>query len=120
MKDLFIKKEELKEPYNEEEVTENFLNGVHDCIDYWEKYGNDTRDKLEGLAFSILVMIDGEQGDIPKFILAPDPHPEDKQYLIENHQRYYPENYKSNVNCNISGGLHDLFYKVGRERKERK
>lgn len=110
--------EELKEPYNEEEVKEKFLNEVHDCVDYWEDHGTNTRDKLEGLAYSILNMIDGEHSNIPKFILAPDPYPEDRQYHMENHQRFYPENYNNNINCDISGGLHDLFYKVGRKREE--
>lgn len=94
--------------YTKDEVSAQFLKYVNESVQYWE---NETEtpnslSKLEGLALSILVAIDGKSA-LPKFILAPDPSPDDKKDSIENGRNYHPENYESNVKCNISGDLHD-------------
>ena len=88
----------------EQEVREQFLNHVRMLVDYWEKETSKQtlRERLDGLAFSILVAIDGENVDLPPFILAPIPHEEDKQYRIDNGEDYYPENHNSNVKCYIA------------------
>ena len=95
--------------YTKEEVSAQFLRYINKNIQYWENETGapNSLSKLEGLAFSILVAIDGESSALPKFILAPDPSPDDKEDSIENGRNYYPENYESNVKCNISGDLHD-------------
>ena len=96
-----------------EEVKEQFLDHVRMLVNYYEKETTKKtlREKLEGLAFSILVTIDGEDASLPSFILAPMPHEDDKQYRIDNGENYYPENHDSDVKCDISGGLHDSFFK---------
>lgn len=96
----------------EDEIREEFLTHVRVMVDYWEHQVEDKTltERLDGLAFSLLVTIDGGTG-LGKFILAPDPHPDDKQYCIENEEDYRPENHKSNVKCDISGSLHELYHK---------
>ena len=103
--------------YTEEEVLERFLKQVWVNIDYWEGQYDKVvatypcRRKLEGLAFSILAMLDGSNLDLPKFIVAPDPHPEDKSYLRDVEQEnWYPENYDAGVECDLGGYLHELFH----------
>jgi len=96
--------------YTEEEVREQFLDHVRMLIDYWDKVNTETtKDKLEGLAFSICSTIDGCAMDLPGFILAPLPHESDKQYHIDNDENYYPEN--KEANCDIAGSLHELLFK---------
>ena len=96
-----------------EEVQKEFLKYIKELIDYYEIESGKVsiREKLESLAFSILVAIDGES-PLPAFILAPDPHKLDKPYCIDKNKNYFPENLKNNVKCNISGELHDLFCKM--------
>ena len=95
-----------------EEVREDFLNHVRDMVEYWGDAPNKTeKEKLNGLAFSIMAALDGCSVDIPGFIVAPLPHETAKQHHIENGKDYYPENHNSAVNCDISGELHDHYYK---------
>jgi hypothetical protein len=94
-----------------EEVKEEFLNHIRGMVDYWNEIQKDTtKEKLNGLAFSILTMLDG-YSSMPSFIVAPLPHEDDKEYNIENEEDYYPENHNSDVKCDIAGSLHELFYK---------
>ena len=51
-----IEVRELKE----EEVRDNFIGSIRELVDYWDNVNEkDTRGKLSGLAFSILVLLDG-------------------------------------------------------------
>lgn len=99
--------------YTMEEVREIFLRHVHHLIDYWEDEGEavTSRDRLEGLAHSLLAMLDGCSADAPGFIVAPLPHKDDKERLESLGENWYPENDETLVNCDIGGALHDLFYK---------
>jgi hypothetical protein len=89
-----------------EEVRTKFLDHVTMMVRYWEtvQTGGDktTRERLEGLAFSMLVMLDGASSGLPKFIVQPDPHPSDRQYHIDQGENYFPED-----DCDIAGGLHE-------------
>ena len=100
------------EVYTEEEVTKMFINKVHSIINYWHRDDRtpDVKEKLEGVAHSILCVIDGNT-DLPGFILAPNPHSDDKQYYIEKGESFFPENHESKINCDISGCLHELLFK---------
>lgn len=96
--------------FTEEETREAFLNHIRELVDYWDTADKETtKEKLNGLAFSILVALDGEAVSLPAFILAPSPHKDDKQYRIDSKDNYYAENHDSNVKCNISGSLHNEF-----------
>ena len=101
--------------YTEDEIREKFLRLVHSYIHYWHKIPDAScLEKLEGLAFSILVILDGGTS-LPGFIVAPAPHPDDKKYCQKNGMRWYPQNHKSEIKCDIAGSLHEMFheYKSG-------
>ena len=69
--------------YTLDEVRENLLHHVISCIRYWHTLpGKNVRERLYGLAFSILVALDGEAGDLPGFLVIANPHPDDKGYHI--------------------------------------
>jgi len=107
--------------YTEDEVRQAFLEHVWQTIDYWDgAYDQKVaqyacREKLEGLAFSLLAMLDGCSADLPGFIVAPCPHPDDKAYLQGEGENWYPENHDTDIACDIGGGLHDIFHTVRKE-----
>jgi len=80
-------------------------------IKYWahESRRAKAEEKLEGLAYSMLVMIDGGSS-LPAFNLVPCSHPADKEYLKNIGENWYPEDA---VNDTVM--LHDLF--MERRRK---
>jgi hypothetical protein len=94
--------------YTTEEVRERFLRYIWETVEYWEEYGTDTREKLEGLAFSILATLDGSTLAFPPFIVAPFPHPDDKQCHRDAGERWFPETRA--VPTDIAGSLHELFF----------
>ena len=50
---------------------DRFLAGVRELVGYWEHQGDcDLRGKLNGLAFSILAILDGE-ADLPSYSVRP-------------------------------------------------
>jgi hypothetical protein len=95
-----------------EEVRERFLRHVNGLVDYWDKVEKDTtKEKLRGLAFSILGTLDGCSGDIPGFIVVPCPHPDDREWHMERDEDWWPENNEPDVICDIGGSLHELFHR---------
>ena len=104
--------------YTEDEIREKFLKHIWLLIQYWECLSKreDVREKLEGLAFSILSMIDGSTYELPAFVLAPMPHPEDKAYHQQRNENWFPQNHEADINCDIAGGLHELFHRYDPEK----
>lgn len=124
-------KSKKERPLTEDEVRDKFLAHVWEIIEFWDKHSNRTtsREKMEGLAFSILSALDGSSVGLPAFIVAPAPHPEDKEFSLKEgfnwwvqdpskrqYGVYWPENNNANVVCDIGGGLHESLYRVGREK----
>ena len=93
-------------PFTSEEVTTQFLEHIKQLKNYWLKQGKDKEDTVDGIIFSILVMLDGGSMGLPGFSVKPDPHPSDKEYHIENGNNYYSSK------TDISGCLHELWGKV--------
>lgn len=98
-----------------DQVRERFLRSVWGCVDSWEREcraDKSLRERLEGLAFSILAMLDGSNIELPQFIVAPDPHPGDREYHEERRTDWFPENHEltESVRADISGCLHELFH----------
>lgn len=62
-------------------------------------------EKCEGVAFSILNIFDGTTM-LPSFDISLSPHPNDKEYCIENNENWYEPGMVIN-NCM----LHELFVK---------
>lgn len=101
----------MSKEYTKEEVRQKFLELVWNCIDCWYHLpGKTCLDRMEGLAFGMLVILDGGTS-LPGFIVAPSPHPEDKEYLKDQGENWFPENHESLINCDIAGGLHEVFHK---------
>jgi hypothetical protein len=97
-----------------EELREQFLDGIRGLVNYWNRVGNTSqRDKLDGLAFSILNMIDGMSGNFPcPLKLVVEYTEEDKEYCIENGNNYPVDG----MVINDSVMLHELYYE-NREEK---
>ncbi len=102
--------------YTKDEVLAAFLDMVRGYVDYWacvpREGGADIHGRLSGLAFSILVMLDGDSA-LPGFIVAPNSHAADKQDAIDNGENWYPtqKDVEGNVYAyDIAGSLHDDFY----------
>jgi len=93
--------------YTEAEISQQLIEHVWHLIDYWGKSVSTEREKMVGLASSILAVLDGG------FIVAPSTSRVDKQYNIKFKENWYPQNHDSNVKCDISGGLSFLFHHLG-------
>jgi len=106
-----MSKKKLNTEYSTEEIKSQVISHMKNMIRYWDNQNISSKEKLEGFGFSVLNMLDGGAADLPKFIVAPDPHPSDKKYLHSLGEKNYPENIDSNVKGNISGGLHYLLHK---------
>jgi len=109
--------------YTTDEVLDQFLSHVENTVEYWinlvtkqpEQVPADTdslRWAVEGAVFSILSTLDGAAMGLPGFIVAPSPHPADREYHMEAGENWYPGGVT--LSTDIAGGLHELF---GRERK---
>ena len=100
-----------------EECREAFLAYVHTLVLFWEREARveSLRERLDGLAFSILAALDGSAGGVPAFLVAPDPHPDDKAYRRENGEDWWPENHTVAVAGQLTE-LHEHYYRTNRER----
>lgn len=80
----------MSRAYTEEEVRGEFLDHIRHLISYWEseERAPTSKEKLEGLVFSILNIFDGSTG-LPAFDISCAPHPDDKQYHIDEDSNYY-------------------------------
>ena len=104
--------------YTTEEVKTQFIDMVRAHVGYWSDPKvapeRDLRGRLEGLAFSILVTLDGDSA-MPGFIVAPHVHDGDKQDAIDDGENWYPEPKDVERDAgeyDIAGSLHDSFYKA--------
>lgn len=99
-----------------EEMKEELLNHILCLVDYWNNQSGTTHDKLDGLAFSILSILDGCT-ILPAYSVIPLMAEEDKEYYIENGENYYPEE------VDIAGSLHDTYAQLSSrmngEKKEK-
>ncbi|KJB84717.1 hypothetical protein AZ66_29255 [Paenibacillus sp. E194] len=97
-----------------DEIIAEVVEHIRELICFWESTNKNSLDKLNGLAFSILAALDGSADALPSFIIAPRPHPEDKQFNIKKGINYYPENHLLDevIKADIAGELHENFYRV--------
>jgi len=74
---------------SENDMRDDFLEHVRHLVEYWNEIEKeDTIEKLEGLAFSILVALDGGSAALPGYSVIP----------------------LGNSECDIAGSLHELFF----------
>lgn len=85
------------------EVRTKFLDHIHAMVDYWLKEDRqpDVKDKLDGLAFSILADIDGSSFGLPAFDLVARPHPDDKAYLRGQGENWIEDGTVINADCHL-------------------
>lgn len=93
----------MPRPMTMEEMRAEFIQHVRGTVEYWRN--QDADDPIGGVAFSILVAIDGMSAGLPAFDLIPRPHPDDEQY-----HRDEGENWWNPVSLTRQESLHDLFY----------
>ena len=103
----------------EDEVRRAFLGQCRSAIHYWETLSGEhtLHDRLSGVAFSVLCILDGVSGGLPGFIVAPCPHPDDRAFRENEGEDWWPENDSAAVNCDISGGLHEQLAPVHPDRE---
>jgi hypothetical protein len=85
------------------EVKAAVLTHVASIVDYWEREERapELRDKLEGVAFSILTMLDGSAATLPAFLVMTAPHPDDTEFAKSRGENYFPDR------LDIGGDLHE-------------
>lgn len=90
--------------YSENEVRDMFLKKIKSITNCWSNYEAKTnKERCEGVAFSILALIDGCSLDFPAINMLLAPHPDDKKYCIARDEDYFEEGTLINNCC-----LHDL------------
>lgn len=98
----------MSEPraFTVDEMKKEFVDNVREMARYWSNIPNKTPKELcDGLAFSLLSMIDGCSLDIPSYDIIPSPHADDEQYCRDNGENWYPTGVIIN-DCQ----LHEMFH----------
>lgn len=99
----------MSEPraYTADEVRDKLLDHVRALARYWAASPDKSPlERCEGVAFSILALLDGSHCGIPGFDLYPSQHPDDKAYHAARGENWYDEDVLVN-DCQ----LHELFYR---------
>jgi len=98
--------------YTIEEQRQILLEHVWMLVNYWDKESRakEPREKLEGLAFSLLSALDGCSAGLPGFALVPSTHHSDKEFHKKNGDPWFP--HYGPVEGDIGGFLHELFQKA--------
>jgi hypothetical protein len=88
-----------------QEMLEAFTGQVEVITHYWARLDISDKEKCEGVAFSIMNIFDGTCGGFPCAIdLVLRPHPDDKQYYIDNDEPYV----EGGMTINDEVQLHEL------------
>lgn len=105
------------------EVRAAFLDHVAGLIRYWDSCDLTSTPvpgvplqlrRLEGLAFSLLVTLDGGSMALPGFIVAPSPHPDDEAYQRDLGESWFPR--AENHPLDIAGSLHEQMKRPSEDR----
>jgi hypothetical protein len=97
----------VKKPraYTKQEVRDMLIGHIKGIAKYWadETRTPDVLDKIEGALFSTLVIFDGGSIGLPAMDIILHPHPEDKDYAIENGENYFDDEMIINDDCELHG-----------------
>ena len=102
----------MSEPraYTEEEVRAKVIAHVSAVAEYWASLPNQTpRERCDGVAFSLLVMLDGGSMDLPAMDVSLAPHPDDKPFHEACGENWFEPGMMFN-DCQ----LHELFCEARR------
>jgi hypothetical protein len=109
----------MSEPreWTPEEIRAHFLRRCWVIIQEWSRDSSKSpEERVEGAVFSLLATLDNGTLDLPSFLVAPYPAPEDRAFCQREGTNWYPENFDGEVRGDIGGSLHALFYEY-RPRK---
>ena len=100
--------------YTIKEARKKFLTQCRSTVDYWENESRATtsKEKLEGLMFSILSLLDGCNANNPGFLLIPYAHETDEEYAKSIGEKYYPMTKLPEDVFDIGGTLHEEWGRV--------
>ena len=99
-----------------DEMRAEFLDHVIIMVQYWDGVdGKTKREALSGLAFSLLVALDGGCMGLPAYDLIPSPHPDDEAFAKEEGDNWYPIGTVIN-DCQ----LHELFCELEKKYTKEK
>lgn len=97
----------MSEQISKGQMRSDFIGAVKCYVNYWSNQDVSKKDALDGLAFGILNIIDGMSGSFPCAIdLVMRPHPEDKQYNIDNDDDYIEDGMVINDDVMLHDGLY--------------
>ena len=101
--------------YTPEELREMVLYHMRTLARYWANLPDQTPlERCEGVAFSILTMIDGSAGGVTfALTLVADCDPGDKQFRIDEGENWVEPGTDLNSDCM----LHEVFYQAEREQR---
>lgn len=91
----------------EDEVRDLFLNAVAGIANYWATTNledGSAKSRCQGVAFSILALLDGSNIGLPGMKVIPNPAAEDEEYLKNEGKNWFPDD------VDIGGGLHELIH----------
>ena len=98
--------------YTAEETADKLIAAIRATAAYWAALPSfdratgrwmTTNDRCEGVAFSILSILDGCSLDLPGFDLVATPHPDDKAFMIAEGCNWVEPG------CKLSFALHERF-----------
>lgn len=91
--------------FTKDELRDKFLDHIKNLVTYYSELKDRTeKEKLQGLAFSILCTFDGVANDFPCMDILMHPHEDDKQYHIDNEENWI----EHGTIINDTSYLHDL------------
>ena len=66
-------------------IKDEFLRQIRMLVEFWENNEkcNTIRERLDGLAFSILYLLDGKSSEVQNFMISPD-NTKDKENISGN------------------------------------
>lgn len=92
-----------------DDLRDRFLNELRGLVAYWDGLPNLTsKQKLDGLAFSVLGLLDGCTPDFPAVDLVMRPHPDDKAYSQERGEDWVEDG----TTINEDAMLHELWHRT--------
>lgn len=105
----------MPKPKTKEEIQKEIVEHFDGVARYWSGLENMSNiERCRGVVFSILVAFDGMSMGLPAMDIVMRPHPEDREYCIEEGVDWYPQ--QLTVNDDVM--LHDLYTELKNERDD--
>lgn len=97
----------MNKAHSIDDVKIQLISSIKHICHYWASLPNKSDiDRCEGVAFSILNIIDGTSSGLPSMDLVLRPHPDDMKFNLDNGNDYYEDGMVINADCY----LHDMLF----------